>query len=163
MIQRAKLKTRLLAIALCMAATITSIPLEVLADTSRNHAPVLSEAYESGLLEKTITTDEKFSLNLEDVFVDEDLDELTYFVRLGNTEYQKSEHKCIYKPDSTGMVDLSFKANDGTEDSKELNIKLHVKKGKRNLLTLSGTQKAESKNLICPLLVGQPVRRGHIV
>ena len=96
MMQKAKLKMRLLVIVLCMVTVTTSIPLEVFADTLNNHAPVLREEYESGILEKTITTDEKLILNLEDVFTDEDWDELTYFVKLGDTEYQKTEHKCIY-------------------------------------------------------------------
>lgn len=151
--QKLKFKNRILIFILCIVTTITNLPINASANTFENHAPQLEEEYKTGILEKEIAVDESFVLNLKKVFSDADADDLTYFVKMGNAEYRKTEYKCMYKPDSIGTVEMTFKANDGNEDSTELKVKLKVVKDAKVPTKFQSIEGSKQSNLLSSLII----------
>ncbi len=65
----------------------------------------------------SITINDSYTLNLSTIFKDDDGDNLNYKVAVnGATEIAANENYS-YSPSSTGLTNLEFKANDGSEDS----------------------------------------------
>lgn len=83
---------------------------------SANTIPSLAENI-SATAEAGIELGETYTLSLGSVFTDEDGDELSYTVKIGNADAIAADAVYTYTPNAAGKYTLVFKANDGTADS----------------------------------------------
>ncbi|NLV34201.1 MAG: S-layer homology domain-containing protein [Clostridiaceae bacterium] len=71
----------------------------------------------TGTYSETVTVNNPFSLNLNDIFEDADLDPLTYTVSIAGAAKIAAAANYTYTPAIAGDTVLVFKANDGTAES----------------------------------------------
>ncbi len=71
----------------------------------------------TGTYSETVTVNNPFSLNLNDIFEDADLDPLTYTVSIAGAAKIAAASNYTYTPAIAGDTVLVFKANDGTAES----------------------------------------------
>lgn len=91
----------------------------------QNNAPILTgEATANAARE----AGSEYALDLTAIFTDADNDALTYYAKVGTGEYQEVPGGSYsYTQSMAGTYTLTFKANDGTEDSPEYVVTLKVK------------------------------------
>ncbi len=65
----------------------------------------------------SVTVNTEYTLDLSEIFEDEDGDPLSYTVSIGGADPVNAVEEYSYTPTSVGTVTLVFVANDGTEDS----------------------------------------------
>lgn len=111
--RRMKYRQRFLALGLGLMMAFGSIPLNTLA-AEENHAPYLTKEYESGTEKATIQVGKSYKIDLGEVFADPDGDALTYYLKIGDSDYWEAQRKCFYRSDETGKQNFTFKASDGS-------------------------------------------------
>lgn len=91
-----------------------------------NMAPKLKDGVESSI-SKDMIVNNKYELNLSDIFRDEEGDELSYTVSINGEDAIDAEENYGYTPSEAGEYTLVFKANDGNIESTETyTVTLHI-------------------------------------